>query len=925
MVGGNAFMRLFYCKFAYNNDMLNLTPHLILCTTARLSRGLQLYHQRQLSLKQTQWQTPKILTLQQWLTQLMQQAILINEIEAQTFAVIHLNAISEKMLWQQAIESCIQKHELAALFDIASLADAAMQANQLLVEWQVSDAQLNSYFQSVETRQFLRWRQAFRLLCKKNNALECARLLALQVDYIANTSFSLPATIELAGFDRTTPLEQQLIKNLSAKNVSVTFLQAQQNALPAQQIACDDGDAECRAAVAWAKQKLTQNPQANLAIITPLLGNIRSKLSDLLDDTFHAETLHPSLYETPRIMDFSIGAALSEHPLINSALRLLRLAVSRQNMAQSELSALMLDVYWGAATELDARNLLDAQMRKNLSSQVSLQSLIQLAEKFDKNTKGSQSLTQCLSHLQLLQNAQTQWRTKNSPAFWAAQFSQLLTHVNWANTRSLSSYEFQAQQAWLKALQHLSALEALTGAITVAEAAHQLHQICVGSMFLPETTGNPRIQLLGMLENSAIALDGAWVLGMNDQHWPPPAKPNALLPIKMQRDLNMPNADTDIQAEFAQKVQQRLLSSANEVVFSWAKKDADRELRASPLLSQLAFTDAIDSISTMAEMLSTKKIHENLLERIDDQIAPAITLTEKLRGGSALFEAQAICPAWAFYQYRLGAKSLESPTDGLDNLARGNLTHAVLQQFWGQCRTSANLTSLSNAQLEAAIKTAIAAVFKHARHIENIPKQILQIEQQRLLPLIDTWLQLEKQRADFSVIECEAQHILTIEGLEITLRIDRIDALGDGGLVIIDYKTGSSKPSHSSWADERISKPQIPLYAALVLKHEPVVAACFAKVDLLACQFSGVSEKDALPNIKPFSALSNGSVFKEFADFEALILHWQHSLTAIANEVKRGGACVKFENETDLLYCEVKPLLRLPERALQFEQQSSSS
>ncbi len=920
MADGNKFMPLFYCKFAYNNGMLNLTPHLILCTTARLSRGLQLHYQQQLSLHQTQWQTPQIMTLQQWLTQLMQQSILAGEIETHIFPAISLSAVTEKLLWQHAIQSCIQKHELAELFDIASLAEAAMQANQLLIDWQVSHVRFNDYFQSAETRQFLRWRQAFQALCTEKNALECARILALQVDYLAKTTLPLPATIELAGFDRITPLEQQLIQNLNAKNVNVTFLQHQQLTQYAEQIACDDCEAECRAAVAWAKEKLALNPHANLAIITPILSNIRTQLADLLDDTFHPETLHPSLYESPRIMDFSIGAPLSEHALIDTALRLLRLASNGQNSAQADLSVLLLNMHWGAETEIDARHLLDAHMRKNLTRNVSLQTLIYATQKFESNVNGNQSLPQLLTHLQLLQTAQTQWRAKNTPSFWVAQFNQLLADLYWANTRSLSSYEYQAQQSWLKAFQNLAELEVLTGPISAADAVHKLHQICAGSMFLPETVGQPRIQLLGMLESSAIPLDGAWILGMNDQHWPPQARPNPLLPVNLQRDLNMPNADTDVQATFAQIVQQRLLGSANEIVFSWSQKEADRELRPSPLLNGLPFADAIASIHTIAETLSTKNAEESGIEWIEDHFAPAISSAEKLRGGSALFEAQAICPAWAYYQYRLGARSLESPSDGLDSLARGNLTHAVLQQFWLSCKDSVQLKTMSDPQLETAIQMAIDKAFKDARNIENVPKQILQIEQQRLKPLLNTWLQLEKQRADFTIAACEAQHILNIEGLEITLRIDRIDALSEGGLVIIDYKTGSSKPSHSSWADERISKPQIPLYASLVLKDEQVIAACFAKVHALECQFSGVAENDAIPNIKPFTDLKNGSVFKDFADFEALITHWQQSLTAIAHEIKTGVACVKFENEIDLLYCEVQPLLRLPERALQFEQ-----
>jgi hypothetical protein len=50
-----------------------------------------------------------------------------------------------------------------------------------------------------------------------------------------------------------------------------------------------------------------------------------------------------------------------------------------------------------------------------------------------------------------------------------------------------------------------------------------------------------------------------------------------------------------------------------------------------------------------------------------------------------------------------------------------------------------------------------------------------------------------------------------------------------------------------------------------------------------------------------------------------LIRHWQTSIQAIALEIKPGKAAVRFENEDDLRDCEVKPLLRLPERKLQME------
>ena len=57
----------------------------------------------------------------------------------------------------------------------------------------------------------------------------------------------------------------------------------------------------------------------------------------------------------------------------------------------------------------------------------------------------------------------------------------------------------------------------------------------------------------------------------------------------------------------------------------------------------------------------------------------------------------------------------------------------------------------------------------------------------------------------------------------------------------------------------------------------------------------------------------------DFADWAALLDHWQTSLKAIAAEIKAGEASVLVNKESDLVYCDVLPLLRLAERSVQFE------
>ena len=64
---------------------------------------------------------------------------------------------------------------------------------------------------------------------------------------------------------------------------------------------------------------------------------------------------------------------------------------------------------------------------------------------------------------------------------------------------------------------------------------------------------------------------------------------------------------------------------------------------------------------------------------------------------------------------------------------------------------------------------------------------------------------------------------------------------------------------------------------------------------------------------------------QQFDDWQSLLSHWKASIEAIAQEIKLGEAAVRFYNEKDLMYCEVLPLLRLPERQLQFERFQKTS
>ncbi|MEO8417679.1 MAG: PD-(D/E)XK nuclease family protein [Methylophilaceae bacterium] len=927
----------------------------IICSTARLARSLKMAQNRmQRDQGRTQWQPLPTMTLTQWLQGLMTQAQLAGEIAAGTLPSQALSALSERLLWERAIDLCMPDNAQAVLFDRAGLAQSAADANALLLEWNIDLPQSwpAAAYQAEETRQFMRWREAFRQLCHEYQVLESARLLEAQIVCLEKGAGRLPKTIYLAGYDRISPLEQRLFNALAARGVHVelncfsphlggrsgpatdtarainacghdaeTWAMGLAQAATAMQASFDNAEGECRAAVAWAQQHLTANSEARIAIVVPELGALRARLMAILDDTLHPETVHPALAESPRCYDFSLGEPLPLQPLIGTALALLRLAVSRYRLAQQECGWLLRSPHWSAAiTEADARARLEARMRRKLGGTIRLEQMLRLARKAGADGSGVMRLVQ---HLEALNAEAAAWSRKQSPSAWAQAFAQMLKGAGWPGERGLSSHEFQARQAWLEALQEFAVLDHLLGKLSSSEALRRLAHLCQQRIFQPESAGEPRLQVMGMLETASAPLDAIWVMGMNDHIWPPPARPNALLPASAQRQAHAPNACSAVQAEFAQTIHRRLLHTAPLVMFSWARKQGERELRPSPLLSGIPHSAVtLPAVATLAEQLAQPAA----MQKLHDALAPAVAEGEQVLGGAGLLRAQAICPAWAYYQFRLGARALDEPADGLDDMARGSLLHAVLQCFWsgaeGKQLGSAELQAMDETMRQNAIAVAIeAGVSLFSKTLEEpLPAQFLALEKLRLQALLAIWLEVEQGRAAFSVQECERRVRLEVGGIVADLVLDRIDALDDGRLVVIDYKTGASI-SHYSWAEDRISEPQLPIYAALALSGGEVAAVCFAKVRVDECKFIGIAaQPDILPGIEALENARKRFPEARFPDWSSLLQHWKISLEAIAGEIRRGEAAVCYADEKDLDYCDVKPLLRLSERKLQFEQ-----
>lgn len=914
---------------------------LILCATARLARALQFDHARAQSARgMKQWALLNTMTVSQWLDALFEEAMLTGGLDVQQAPQGVLSNVQERMLWEAVIKDMLAAEVAGELFDVKGLACMAQEANQLLLEWRLP---LPDAGYSEETRQFLGWRREFVSRCRQGGWMEAPRYLDWQIDMLASGVGRQPDRIAFAGFDRITPQMARLREVLQQRGVDV-LLHHTGLAKPGhvRRVLLADQEAECRAAVAWAKRQLAENPSARIGIAVPELAKLRGTLARLLDDALHPSWVRPAMVEAPRQYDFSLGQPLHREQVVQTALELLRFFSQyrhRDKVEQQDFSQLLQQPYWShAVTEADARAQLDARMREWLPLSINMPRLVRFIRREASSEKAPLSLSGLQAHINAALDILQSQSGQQLPSVWVDVMQRTLDALEWpGKQRSLSSFEFQAIQAFDKVFQALAALDVLQQPVSFSQALARLRELVQEQIYQPEAEGEVRLQVMGMLESVSEPLDGLWVMGMNDHSWPPPPRPNPLLPAAMQRQHGVPNADSAVQAAFAQVIHQRLLHSARHVVFSSAAREGERELRLSPLVQAIPVQDDMPEASqSLAQMLAEHDAKQ--IQQLDDRQAPPVAEGEHISGGTGLLKAQAVCPAWAYFQYRLHARALKTPVNGLDAAERGTLVHLVLEHFW-RGRGLHDLQAMDELQFEQALADAVQSAL--AAYMETCGEVLSDafagLETMRLTRLLKGWLALEKMREQpFTVLASEQQQKVVIEGVEITLIIDRIDRLENGSRIVIDYKTGR-KPDTRNWAQDRITEPQLPVYAAFVLSspdpadagragstggdNAEISAIAFAMVKLEEHGFAGLSSENVLPSMPVLDDKKTREIFPEtdFPDWHSVLAHWRGSITAVVDELKRGEAAVLMQDEKELAYCEVLPLMRLPERRLQFE------
>jgi ATP-dependent helicase/nuclease subunit B len=237
--------------------------------------------------------------------------------------------------------------------------------------------------------------------------------------------------------------------------------------------------------------------------------------------------------------------------------------------------------------EGDRRALFELKLRSLRSDAFSLPALGQMALAKDNDDDSRLSRSKAMAGIFASLAKALQERDRRLPGDWATRFSSLLEQVGWPGERPLDSHDFQVVVAWReKLLTQFCALDAVCRPLSRSEAVALLRRMAGEEVFQPRTADSG-LQVCGILEAGGLAFDHLWVLGLHEEAWPAPARPNPFLPIPMQSQHAMPHADPAREAAFANRVMARLQAAAPTVIFSHPLQQEGCALRPSPLIAGL--------------------------------------------------------------------------------------------------------------------------------------------------------------------------------------------------------------------------------------------------------------------------------------------------------------------------------------------------
>jgi ATP-dependent helicase/nuclease subunit B len=311
--------------------------------------------------------------------------------------------------------------------------------------------------------------------------------------------------------------------------------------------------------------------------------------------------------------------------------------------------------------------------------------------------------------------------------------------------------------------------------VTAEEVVSILRDLLAGRSVRPAYGGHPRVFIWGLLEARLQQADLMILGGLNEGVWPALPAPDPWLAPKIRSNLKLPGLEYRIGLsahDFASAL------GAREVLITRARRDARSPTVASRFLLRLdALTGGLPRDIRLERL--TAALDDPGQPRPANRPAPRPPESERPKRISVTSVDRLKADPFAFYAAQI-LKLREIDAVDADHSARwkGDAVHDVFEQWLRE-------DECDPAKLRPRAEALLAD--------ETIHPMLRALWAPRLLEAIDVLAELEatNQAQGRLPLAAEVTGETVIAGVTVHGRVDRLDRLPDGGLAIIDYKTGS--------------------------------------------------------------------------------------------------------------------------------------
>ncbi|GFE86639.1 ATP-dependent helicase [Steroidobacter agaridevorans] len=871
----------------------------VLTASRRLAHALRLgYAQHAQSQGQSVWRTPRVLP---WSTWLAQQWLESRAIGAHAHHARLLTNAQARILW----DSLVNDSEWGSgLLNPSNAARLAARSWRRMQEYLIPLAALNDS-DSSEGRALHAWCTEFLRRCEKLQAIDETRL----AHWAHDANFVPEETLALAGFDSIPPSVARLIERWRARGKIADIAADEQTSRSVVVVTARDADDELELAARWARAQIATG-KSTVGVVVADLQSRRAEVQRVFEDVFAPGQRNIQAESAKIPVVIAAPAPLASYPVVDAALLVLQFAL-HDRPATHAGRLLRSPFIAGGEAEKDRRAMADFRLREDQRDRWDWFELERWA-----SASGCDQLAVAARSI----GAEIRGKTSSTGASaWAERFHAWLRAVGWPGERSLSSVEHQTVLKFHAALAEFGTLDAVTASLSAAAALSRLQELLRDTPFEPETQATS-ITVIDPATVAGMSFDATWVTGLDAARLPEPVNPDPLLPVPLQRAAKIPEATAEGVMQLSKARLARWTSSAPQVVLSWPRQEGEAELQPSPMLASWPTVKGSDlAIASVRPLRRTLFDQRPLLEQMRDELAPRLTV-RTARGGAMTLELQSRCPFRAQAQIRLGAEDMPTVSIGVEPIDRGIILHRVLEEIWGSLRSHAGLLAVEEETLAERVRAsaerhtmqALQPTVRYRQRLaaleaSNVAKQVLQL------------LAVEKERPSFVLRLTEKSEPYAIGGLSITLQPDRIDELGNGGNLLIDYKLGDSH-SPRQWLDTRPGRPlrpQLPLYG---LAHgESLRGLAYVVLAAGAVEYRGWSDGAFIG--EGVAAYPGHVRLKPDhpPDWPSLVAHWRKSLTQLAENFVEGQAAVDPLLAQECAYCHLSAFCRISERAQEDE------